>query len=148
MMRSKSHKDGPNVNIVTRSSITTREDKGKQQEEDIWVRKAANKDVGFDLNKEKETFMEAKRRFADIGASTSRAQNICTGKPAEISIAQETDPSLLTSFLQTCMKLLRDQKAVEGLQELIDNCTSKGKSLPEQHAVHKITKVRKVLVGR
>jgi len=42
-------------------------------------------------------------------------------KLEEVSIVQEIDPSLLTSFLQTCMKLLRDQKALEGLQELIDN---------------------------
>lgn len=33
------------------------------------------------------------------------------------------DPSMLTTFLETCMKLLRDNKAVKGLQELITRCT-------------------------
>ncbi len=43
------------------------------------------------------------------------------GKFEETSTPQETDPSLLASFLKTCMKILRDKKAVGGLQELIDN---------------------------
>jgi len=42
MMRSKPRKDGPSVNIVTRSSITTRDDKGKKSEENVWVCKEAN----------------------------------------------------------------------------------------------------------
>jgi len=29
------------------------------------------------------------------------------------------DPYMITSFLDTCMKLLRNQKVVQGLQELI-----------------------------
>lgn len=41
------------------------------------------------------------------------------------------------------MKLLRDQKAVEGLQELINNCVGKGKTLPEQCAVHRMDKGKK-----
>ena len=32
------------------------------------------------------------------------------------------DPSILTTFLETYMKLLRDRKAVKGLQELINRC--------------------------
>ena len=30
---------------------------------------------------------------------------------------------MLTTFLETCMKLLRDSKDVKGLQELINRCT-------------------------
>lgn len=52
-------------------------------------------------------------------------------KPKEFIATQETNPSALTSFLQTRMKLLKDQKAVEGLQELIVNYAGKGMSLPE-----------------
>jgi len=125
------------------SGIATGEDKGKQPEENVWVRKVVDKDVGFNLNKEKETFMEAKRSFTDAGASTSRAQNMCMKKPEGVSTTQETDPSLVTSFLQTCMKLLRHQKAVEGLQELIDNCVRKGNPLPNQCVVHKVGKGKK-----
>ena len=115
MMRSELREDGPSVNIVTQSGIATREDKGKQLEENVWVRKVDDKDVGFYLNKAKETFMEAKRSFMDTGASTSKAFSTRTKKLEEVHTMQETDPSLLTSFLQTCMKLLRDQKVVEGL---------------------------------
>jgi len=48
--------------------------------------------------------MEAKKSFTE--ASTSRSND----KPDK-----EMDPSMLTTFLETCMKLLRDSKAVKGL---------------------------------
>lgn len=35
-------------------------------------------------------------------------------------------PLILTTFLKTCMKLLRDNKAVKGLQELITRCARLG----------------------
>lgn len=120
MMRLKPHEDGPNVNIVTRSGITTREDKGKQPEVDVWVHKAADKKTGFDVKKVKEKFMEEKSSFMDGGASTPWTQNM--GKSEDTNTAQEAYPSLLASFFKTSMKLLRDKKAVEGLEELIDNC--------------------------
>lgn len=34
------------------------------------------------------------------------------------------DPNVLKSFIHTYMKLLRNEKAVGGLLELIDSCTS------------------------
>ena len=46
------------------------------------------------------------------------------------------DPSILTTFLETCMKLLRDNKAVKGLQELITRCARSG----EPHVVQKLGK--------
>lgn len=88
--------------------------------------------------------MEAKRSFVDARASTSRAQNMHAEKPEGVSTAQETYPSLLKYFLQTCMKLLRDQKEVEGLQNLIDNYTGKGKTLPQQRTMHKVDKSKKM----
>jgi len=48
--------------------------------------------------------MEAKKRFVE--ASTS-------GNKDKLEL--EKDPSMLTTFLETCMKLLRDSKAVKGL---------------------------------
>jgi len=68
-MRSEPCEDGPNVNIVMRSSIGTKEDERKQLEVDGWVHKAADKEVGFDLGKVKETFMEENKSFVE--ASTS-----------------------------------------------------------------------------
>lgn len=72
MMRSEPCEDDPSINIVMRSGITTGEDKsiGKQLEENPWVHRATNKDTEFDLHKEKETFMEAKKSFVDSWAST------------------------------------------------------------------------------
>ena len=62
------------------------------------------KEEYFDLKHTQETFMEAKKSFAD--ASTSRIKD----KPKP-----EMDPSMLTTFLETCMKLIHDSKAMEGL---------------------------------
>lgn len=86
MMRSKPCEDGPSINIVIWSNIDTKEDKavGKQPEEDPWVRMDAHKDIEFDLHKEKETFMEAKKIFVDSRASTSKNHNAWKKKPEEI----------------------------------------------------------------
>lgn len=81
--------------------------------------------------------MEAKKRFAE--ASTSGSQ----GKFGGIDNAQDIECSLLVTFLKTCMKLLRDRKVVEGLQQLIDNCMGKNKPLSEQPALHKVGKRNK-----
>ena len=59
--------------------------------------------------------MEAKKRFRE--ASTS-----CSKEKLEL----EMDPSMLTSFLETCMELLCVRKAVKGLQELITRCSGSG----------------------
>lgn len=56
-------------------------------------------------------FMEANKSFAE--ASTSGRKD---------KTDQEMDLSMLTTFLETYMKLLRDSKAVKQLQELINRC--------------------------
>jgi len=38
------------------------------------------------------------------------------------------DPSMITTFLKTCMKLIRDSKVVQGLQELITRFARSGES--------------------
>lgn len=65
-----------------------------------WVHKAA----GFDLERAKETFMEAKKIFVD--ASTSGSQD---------KLPIEVDPYVLTIILETCMELLHNRKDVKGL---------------------------------
>jgi len=65
-----------------------------------------------------EMFMEAKKSFTE--ASTSGSQN---------KLFEEVDPSMLTTLLETCMKLLHDSKAIKGLQELINKCASKEDAL-------------------
>lgn len=56
--------------------------------------------------------MEANKSFAKASTSGSKDQP-----------DPKMDPSMLTTFLETCMKLLHDDKEVKGLQELITRCT-------------------------
>ena len=58
-----------------------------------------------------ETFMEAKKSFTKAFTSGSKDH-------PELKM----DPSMLTTFMETCMKLLHDSKVVKGLQELINRC--------------------------
>jgi len=97
--------------MVLRNGATTGEDKGKQPEEDTWVRKAPTKQPEFDFERAKETFMESKKSFEEVSTSGSKDQT-----------ELEMDPSMLTTFLETCMKLLRYNKAIKGLQALITRC--------------------------
>lgn len=85
--------------------------KGKQPEDSTWVHKAPVKEAEFDLECTQETFMEAKKSFADASISGSKDK-----------LELEMDLSMLTTFLKTCMKLLHDSKAMKGLQELINKC--------------------------
>lgn len=70
------------------------------------------KEAKFDLECTQEAFMEAKKSFTE--ASTSRSKD----KPE-----LEMDPYMLTTFLETSMKLLHESKVVKGIQELINRCT-------------------------
>jgi len=110
------------------------DDKGKQLEDSTWVCKAPVKEAEFDLECTQETFMEAKKSFTD--ASTSGSKD----KPEP-----EMDPSILTTFLETCIKLLNDSKAVKWLQEVIKRCA--GTTPGEPRVVRKIRK-HKTRIGR
>ena len=48
------------------------------------------------------------------------------------------DPFMFTMFLETCMKLLRDNKVVKGLQELINRCAG---TVPREPCI--VRKIRK-----
>jgi len=100
--------------MVLWSGATTREDKGKP-EEDMWVQKAPTKEPNFDLEHTKETFMESKKSFTVVCTLGSKDQP----EPG-------MDPSILTTFWETCMKLLCDNKVVKGLEELITRCARLG----------------------
>ena len=45
---------------------------------------------------------------------------------------------MIITFLETCMKLLRDSKAVKGLEELINRCTRKENGSDGPHVVRNI----------
>jgi len=104
MMRYELCEEDPNVNIMLQSGITTGDDKGKHPKESTWVRKALMKEPEFDLELAKETFMEAKKSFGESSSSGSKDR-----------LELEMDPSMLTTFIETCMKLPRDSKAINGL---------------------------------
>lgn len=74
MMRSEQHEEDPNMNMVLRSGVTIGEDKGKQPEEDTWVCKAPMKEPEFDLERIRETFMQAKKSFTEASTSCSKNQ--------------------------------------------------------------------------
>lgn len=116
--------------------MMTGEDKGKQPEESEWVRKASEKEVEFDLEHAKETFMEAKKIFVEASTSGSEDKK-----------SKEMDPFMLTTFLETCMKLLHDSKAMKGLHELINKCAHKENAPEGLHVAKKIGK-RKARIGR
>lgn len=128
MMAIEPREHEPCINIITRRGAATRDDKGKKKVEETWVGKTVEKLLGFNIQKKKDTFLGAKQSFMDVGTSTSSAQlNLVPKKDCEkvSTPMQEIDPSILNSFLQTCMNILRNQKAFEGLQELIDLCANK-----------------------
>ena len=61
--------------------------------------------------------METKKSFTEASTLGSRDK-----------LEPEIDPSILTTFLKTCMKLLCDSKVVKGLRELITRCVGSGES--------------------
>lgn len=67
--------------------------------------------------------MEARESFTDVSTRGSR-------DPPEPT----RDPSMMTTFLETCLKLLRDNQEVRGLHEVINRCAGWG----EPHVVQKI----------
>src|SRR5271156_5824801 len=108
----------PALHVVTRSGASTElQNKGKQIAEP-WVRKTPEKIPSFDVRREKDTFMEARKDFADSSTSVSTTQKL--RHQLQSQEASFDQVSTLTSFLQSCMKLLRNQDAVAELQKIIE----------------------------
>ena len=96
----------PTINVVTRSGATTQVQNKEKQPDEAWVRKTPEKIAAFDVEREKGTFMEAKKDFADPRISVAPMQ-----QHQHQLQSQEASPdqvSTLSSFLQSCMKLLRN----------------------------------------
>jgi len=92
MMRSEPHEEYPKVNIMLRSGTAIGVD-------------------GQNLGGDKGMYQEARGSFAEVSTLGNRDQ-----------LETDKDPSMITTFLETCMKLLHDNKVVKGLQELINRC--------------------------
>ena len=134
MMRSEPREEDPNVNIMLQSGIMMGYDKGKQLEDSTLVHKDSVKEEEFDLERTRETFMEAKKSFVDASTLGSKDR-----------LELEMDPSMLTMFLETCMKLLCDSKDVKGLQELINRCT---RTVTGEPCVVRKVRKHKTRIGR
>ena len=107
--------------------------KGKQLDE-AWVCKTLEKIPAFDVGREKGTFMEAKQDFADPRTSVATTQQ--HQQQLQFQEASPDQVSTLTSFLQSCMKLLRNHSALKELQKVIQSCepqrsSDRGKMLIE-----------------
>lgn len=107
----------------------TSEDKGKHPEESEWVHRASGKKTKFDLEHTKETFMEVNKSFTE--ASTSESKE---------NLTEEMDLSMITTFLETCMKFLCDSKVVKGMKELINRCVGKENTTDKLNIVRKLGK--------
>ena len=81
------------INVVTQSGATTHIQK---QTDEAWVRKAPKKVPAFDIEREKETFMEAKRDFD--GPSTTVAPVQPHQPPSPPEVASTDTVSTLSSF--------------------------------------------------
>ena len=99
--------------------MTEVQNKEKQPAE-AWVWKAPEKIPAFDIEREKETFMEAKRDFAAPSTSVAHAQQ--HQQQSQLQEALTDKVSTLSSFLQSCLKLLRNQNALSELQKVIASC--------------------------
>ena len=64
----------PIVNVVTRSGDTTQVNNKEKHPDEAWVRKTPEKILAFDVGREKGTFMEAKKDFADPRTSVATTQ--------------------------------------------------------------------------
>lgn len=125
MMKAEPRTEDPNINMMLRSGTSIGEDKGKKTKAYTWVRKALVKQPEFDLTQASETFLEAKEKFMEASPSSSKGQPDL-----------QHDNSLITTFLETCMKLLRDANAVKGLWEFIARCVR----ADEPHMIRKLGK--------
>lgn len=72
MMKADPHTKDPNINRMLRSGTTIGKDKGKKPKDNMWIYKALTKQLEFDLARAKETFLEAKKSFAEASTLGSK----------------------------------------------------------------------------
>ena len=78
----------------------------EKQLDEAWFRKILEKIPTFDVGREKETFMEAKKNFADPSTSVAPTQQ--HQQQLQSQEASTDKVSTLSSFLQSCMKIFRN----------------------------------------
>lgn len=68
MTMAESYEEDESINITLRSRMMTGTNKSKQFEQEGWVWKVLEKEVDFDLDHTKETFMESRKSFTEASA--------------------------------------------------------------------------------
>lgn len=118
----------PKIQVVTRGEATIGDDKGDISVTGApWVRKAETKCPNFDPVQEKANFQEARKEFMETEASTSRSPKVNAlifydgTSRLDPDKNSEADVCNMRNFLQSCMKLIRDQKALEELRSILNN---------------------------
>ena len=86
---------------------------------------------GLNMNKGQEIMVVAVQNFAQEEAATG-----------QISTHPKTDEGV-EPFMQACMKLLRNPKAIENLQALMNICTTRIDPTPRTKDVHKLYRYKK-----
>ena len=87
----------PAINVVTRSGAMTQVQNTGKQPVEAWVCKTPEKILAFDVGREKGTFMESKKDFADPGTSIATTQQ--HQQQLQFQEASPDQVSTLTSFL-------------------------------------------------
>ena len=81
----------------------------------------------------KETFLEAKKDFSDPSTPVAPAQQL--QQQSQSPEASTDKVSTLPSVLQSCMKLLRNQNALNELQKVIASCEPQRSSGKEKKLI-------------
>ena len=79
----------------------------EKQPDEAWVRKTPEKVPTFDVGRAKETFMKATKDFVDPSTAIAPAQQ--HQQQSQSQEASTDKVSTLSTFLQSCMNLLRNQ---------------------------------------
>jgi hypothetical protein len=103
----------------------------------------------FDPRKEKNTFEEARKEFGRDWASSSKTQPEVRECVMSMAFDQSTSPgkgkevSKLMEFLCTCINLIKDERAIQELQNLIKQYEI-GRIVPLLNkAVHQVSRKRR-----
>ena len=117
------------------------------------MRRAPSKTTSLDLQKNKETFHEAKASFDEptqLGSQVPPSRGVpqqapCGVSPVQISQAttsgtcnEDELTGSVQSFLRSCLKLMRNEQAIRELQRIIDQCQPSSSMSSAQCAVHSI----------
>jgi hypothetical protein len=117
--------------------------------EELGVWKATEKTHVFDVKKEKKIFEETRKEFMREQGSSSKTQTKVRECGMPLEFDQSASPedgkevSKLVSFLYTFIELIKDEKAIQELQNLVRQYEI-GKVYPLMNkAVHQLSKKRR-----